>query len=389
MNPTLKKVIITLVAAGILALLIWFRIQDGNGSNRGGQGPQSRPAVSVEGYLVTPESFRETIFTTGTVLADEEIYIRPESSGRITGIYFDEDSAVRTGDLLVKLNDAELQQQLRSASYQINLATLREKRQRELLSRNAIAQEDYDMVLNELNILEAQKDRIQAQIDKMEIRAPFDGVVGLKEISIGSFVSPDVVISSLQKMDTVKIEFTVPERHRPMVARGQRIRFQQEGSENMRQGTVYALHPRVDRETRSLRMRAITPNSSYELYPGAFVRIEMDLREIKEALLIPAEALIPKMTGFSVFVHEDGRSVLRDVQAGTRTDRMVHITEGLSPGDTVITTGLLQIRDGMTVSMTNVSRPDNASLIQPENARVEHPGNAGLIQPENEEIVAL
>ena len=337
----------------------------------------------MEGYLVTPESFRETLFTTGNILADEEIYIRPESSGRITGIYFDEDSAVQTGDLLVKLNDAELQQQLRSASYQINLAILREKRQRELLSRNAIAQEDYDMVLNELNILKAQSDRIKAQIDKMEIRAPFDGIIGLKETSIGSFVSPDVVISSLQKMDTVKIEFTVPERHRPMVARGQRIRFQQEGYENMRQGTVYALHPRVDRETRSLRMRAIAPNSDYDLYPGAFVRIEMDLREIKDALLIPAEALIPQMTGFSVFVHEGGRSVLREVQTGTRTDRMVHVTEGLSPGDTVITTGLLQIRDGMTVSMTNVSRPDNASHIQPENARIEHPDKAGLIQPEN------
>jgi membrane fusion protein, multidrug efflux system len=358
MNPVIKRILAAAVILIVFGLLIWNRVHSDNNTSGGGEtraqgGPQ---AVSVEGYLVVPESFRETIYTTGNVLADEEIFIRPETSGRITGIYFEEDSEVRTGDLLVKLNDAELQQELRRISYQINLARIREQRQKELLSRNAIAQEDYDMVLNELNTLKAQSDRVQAQIDKMEIRAPFDGVVGLKEVSVGSFVSPDVVISSLQKIDKIKIDFSVPERFRQSVRRDQPVRFRVEGSEEFLDARIYALQPRVDRDTRTLRMRAIAPNPGGRILPGAFARVELDLSEIDGALLIPSQALVPEMTGFSVFVYENGRARSRQVQTGTRTDRKVLITEGISARDTVITTGLLQIRDGMAVRVADVRR---------------------------------
>ena len=356
MNPVIKRSLIAGVVLVVLGLLIWNRIHQGNNSSASAEAQrQGGPsAVSVEGYLVEPESFRETVYTTGNVLADEEIYIRPETSGRITGIYFEEDSEIRAGDLLVKLNDAELQQELRRISYQINLARIREQRQKELLSRNAIAQEDYDMVLNELNTLKAQSDRVQAQIDKMEIRAPFDGVIGLKEVSVGSFVSPDVVISSLQKIDQVKIDFSIPERFRQAVRRDQPIRFSVEGSDEMLDARIYALQPRVDRETRTLRMRAIAPNPDSRILPGAFARVEVDLSEIDGALLIPSQALVPEMTGFSVFLYEDGKARSRTVQTGTRTDRKVLITEGISARDTIITTGLLQIRDGMPVRLSDV-----------------------------------
>ena len=358
MKPVIKRIIAAVVVVLVFGLLIWNRVQsDGNNSGGGDAGARGGPSeVSVTGYLVLPESFRETIYTTGNVLADEEIYIRPETSGRITGIYFEEDSEVRAGDLLVKLNDAELQQELRRISYQINLARIREQRQKELLSRNAIAQEDYDMVLNELNTLKAQSDRVQAQIDKMEIRAPFDGIVGLKEVSVGSFVSPEVIISSLQKIDQIKIDFSIPERFRPSVRRDQQIRFRIEGNEDYLSARIYALQPRVDRETRTLRMRAIAPNPENRILPGAFARVEVDLSEIDGALLIPSQALVPEMTGFSVFVYEDGKARSREVQTSTRTDRKVLITEGISARDTVITTGLLQIRDGMPVRLADVQR---------------------------------
>ena len=356
MNPVTKRSLIAGVVLVIFGLLIWNRVHQGNNSSADAEAQrQGGPsAVAVEGYLVEPEPFRETVFTTGNVLADEEIYIRSETSGRITGIYFEEESEVRTGDLLVKLNDAELQQELRRISYQINLARIREQRQKELLARNAIAQDDYDMVLNELNTLKAQSDRVQAQIDKMEIRAPFDGVIGLKEVSVGSFVSPDVVISSLQKIDQVKIDFSIPERFRQAVRRDQPIRFSVEGSDEMLDARIYALQPRVDRETRTLRMRAIAPNPDSRILPGAFARVEVDLSEIDGALLIPSQALVPEMTGFSVFLYEDGKARSRTVQTGTRTDRKVLITEGISARDTIITTGLLQIRDGMPVRLSDV-----------------------------------
>ncbi len=358
MNPVIKRILIAVLILIVFGLLIWSRIQTGSGSESGREAERSggSPAVSVEGYLVTPEPFRETIHASGNILADEEIYIRPETSGRITGIYFAEDSEVRSGELLVKLNDAELQQELRRISYQINLARIREQRQQELLARNAIAQEDYDMALNELNTLKAQSDRVQAQIDKMEIRAPFDGVIGLKEVSSGSYVTPQVIISNLQKIDSVKIDFSIPERYRPAVRREQPIRFQVEGIESTREGIIYALQPRVDRETRTLRMRAIAANPGLQILPGAFARIEVDLSEVSDALLIPSEALVPEMTGYSVFIYRDGTAHARDVQIGTRTDRRVLIREGLAPQDTVITTGLLQIRDGMPVNLGNITQ---------------------------------
>lgn len=356
MKPATKRTLAAVIAILVIGLLIWNRVQSGNNNAPGGEvrtagGP---PAVPVQGYMVQPQPFRETIFTTGNVLADEEIYIRPETSGRITGIYFEEDSEVRAGDLLVKLNDSELQQELRRISYQINLARIREQRQKELLSRSAIAQEDYDMVLNELNILKAQSDRVQAQIDKMEIRAPFDGKVGLKEVSVGSFVSPEVVISSLQKIDMVKIDFSVPERFRQSIRRGQSVHFRVEGISDPLEARIYALQPRVDRDTRTFRMRAIAPNPDGRILPGAFARLEVGLSEIDGALLVPSEALVPGMTGFSVYVYENGRARSREIQIGTRTERRVLVREGIAPMDTIITTGLLQIRDGMAVRLDDI-----------------------------------
>lgn len=353
MNPVLKRSLfagISLLAAGIL---LWVRLDAGGPAD---EDPDSAPerdrsSVKVDAFVVHPEPFRETVRTTGEILSDEEVYIRPESSGRITGIHFEEDSEVQEGELLVSLNDAELQQEKRQVTYEINLAQIREQRQKDLLRRNAIAQEDYDVVLNELNTLKARRDALQARIDKMEIRAPFDGIIGLREISMGSYVTPENVITSLQKIDPLKIEFSIPERYRSMVSRGLAVRFQVEGSDNNAEGEIYAIQPRVDRETRTLRMRATAPNPDLQLFPGAYARVEVDLSVTDDALLVPSEALVPQLTGYHVFVYSDGEAKQKQVEPGTRTDRKAHIRSGLSPRDTVITTGLLQIRDGMSVHL--------------------------------------
>lgn len=357
MNPVSKRILFASAILIIGGLLIWIRVDFGSTPDpeQDAEPAGDRSSVKVDGFVVKPESFRETVRTIGEIRSDEEVYIRPESSGRITGIHFDEDSEVKEGDLLVSLNDAELQQEKRQVAYQINLARIREQRQKELLERNAIAQEDYDVVLNELNTLKARRGALQARIDKMEIRAPFDGIIGLRDISSGSYVSPENVITSLQKIDPLKIEFSIPERYRTMVNRGLSIRFLVEGSDHNAEGEIYAIHPRVDRETRTLRMRATAPNPDLQLFPGAYARVEVDLSVIDDALLIPSEALVPELTGYHVFVFSDGKAAERKVEIGTRTDRMVHIREGLLPRDTVITTGLLQIRDGMSVDLSEIT----------------------------------
>ena len=357
MNRNIKRAIIAGLLLLVVALLLWYRLDSSNGSETAdpdGSRQNEQPAMTVDGFVVSPEPFKETVYTSGNILADEEIYVRPETAGRITAIHFEEDSEVREGDLLVKLNDADLQQEKRRVTYQINLAQIREQRQEELLGRNAIAQDDYDVALNELNTLIAQRDGIDAQIDKTEIRAPFDGIIGLKEISVGSNVTTQSTITSLQKIDPIKVEFSIPERYRASVARGQTVRFRVEGGENENEGEIYAIQPRVDRETRTLRMRAIASNPDLRIFPGGYARVEVDLQELEDALLIPSEALVPEITGYHVFLLSDGYVSERAVEIGTRTDRSVVIREGLAPGDTVITTGLLQIREGMRVNVQTV-----------------------------------
>ncbi len=357
MSPSVKRSIVTGVLLLVVAFLLWYRLDSSNGMEA--DDPErsrqnDRSAMTVNGFVVSKEPFNETVYISGNILADEEIYVHPEISGRITAIHFEEDSEVREGDLLVKLNDADLQHERRRVSYQINLARIREQRQKELLGGNAIAQDDYDVALNELNTLIAQRDGIDAQIDKTEIHAPFDGIIGLKEISVGSNATPQSTITSLQKIDPIKIEFSIPERYRASVARGQTVRFRVEGGENENEGEIYAIQPRVDRATRTLRMRAIAPNPDFRFFPGAYARVEVDLRELEDALLIPSEALVPEITGYHVFLLSDGLVSVRAVEIGTRTDRRVVIREGLAPGDTVITTGLLQIREGMRVNVQTV-----------------------------------
>ncbi|MDG5767286.1 efflux RND transporter periplasmic adaptor subunit [Balneolales bacterium ANBcel1] len=364
MSPIFRRTLATVLLLAVIGFLLWIRLWSGSGNAQegpaAGQGAD-RGSLAVDGFIVTPESFRETVQATGNILADEEIYVRPEVSGRITAIHFREDSDVREGNLLVKMNDAELRQEKRRISYQINLARIREQRQDELLGRNAIAREDYDIVLNELNTLIAQHDRVQALIDQTEIRAPFDGIIGLKEVSTGSYVTPQSTISSLQKIDTIKIEFSIPERFRSSVARGQTVRFRVEGVENEREGEIYAIQPRVDRDTRTLRMRAIADNADLRIFPGAFARVEVDLRQLEDALLIPSEALVPEIAGYKVYLYSGGRVQERHVEIGTRTDQRVVIREGLAPGDTVITTGLLQVRDGMPVRINTATEEFDAN----------------------------
>ena len=312
-------------------------------------GVDTRPLVAY--HVTEPERFSERIYTTGSVRADEEVELRSEVSGRITEMHFEEGAWVEEGQLLVKINDAELIPQLRRMQYQINLAKIREERQKSLLDRQAISQDDYDVALNEYNTLIAEQDLIKAQIAKTEIRAPFDGRVGLKNVSPGSYITPTNTIASLQKTDQVKVDFSIPERYQHVVRTGQKIEFTLQGSGEVQEGRIYAIEPRIDQDTRTLRLRALASNESGQIYPGNFARIELELSANESAILIPTEALIPDVQGYHVFLYKEGRVATAQVEAGTRTDTHVVITSGVAPQDSVITTGLLQIREGMEVKV--------------------------------------
>lgn len=315
----------------------------------------SSDLLNVDGYTVRSEQVNNTYFTSGTIRANEEVELRSEVSGKITDIYFEEGKPVEKDQLLVKINDSELQAQLNRVKYRLELAKTREDRQKKLLEKGGISQGDYDATLNELNVLKAEAELIRAQIDKTEIRAPFDGIIGLKYVSDGSYISPSTRIAALQSINPVKIDFSVPEKYAAYVDEGDSINFTVQGYDDTFHGAIYAVEPKIETQTRTLQIRAKSPNKAGKLLPGAFADIDLILEQLDEALMIPTMALVPELQGQKVFIYQNGKVENRSVTTGIRTEKSVQVLDGLTPGDTILTTGLLQVRPGMQVNMTEIN----------------------------------
>ena len=326
--------------------------------NAQAQAPQSErdDRLAIRAHIVSSTEFSNQIFATGTVRADDEVMLRPEISGRITHIYFTEGTRIEEGELLLKINDAELQAQLKRAQYRENLAKIREQRTKNLIERNAIAQEEYDIALNELNVVKAEIELIMAQIEQTEIRAPFDGVIGLKYVSAGAYVTPSTTVASFQNIDIVKIDFSIPERHASSVRTGQTFRFNRQGTNKTYQGKLFAIEPRIDAATRTLALRGTATNENRAILPGAFVEIVFNLESIQNAVMIPSEAVIPVMGGQSVFLYRNGTVESIPIEIGVRTEKQVHVTKGIAEGDTLVTTGMLQLRNGMPVRIAELGQ---------------------------------
>jgi membrane fusion protein (multidrug efflux system) len=300
---------------------------------------------------VEPTELTERLSTTGTVRANEEVEIVSEISGKISNIYFEEGSRVAAGQLLLKIDDSELLAERQRALYRVELAERDEARQKRLLEDGVISKETYDVALGELNVLRAELQLIEAQLLKTEIRAPFDGVIGLRWVSPGSYLSSQTRIASLNDLDPVKLDFTVPERYSGLMKEGDEISFSVEGFERTFHGTIYAVEPSIDATTRSLRVRARCPNPDGALVPGAFANVDLVLRSVADALTVPSIAVIPELGGKKVYVYEDGTAQPRSVETGVRSETTVQITNGLEGGDIVIVSGLLQMQPGLPIEI--------------------------------------
>ncbi len=348
-RTTLVSLAVFLILAGlILPKLGLFQTAAENAAAPG----DAVSATPVKSYIVHPETLHERVITSGTLRANEQVELKSEIAGKITDIYFQEGSRVQSGDLLIKINDSELQAQLLKLEQQKDLAAQREYRQSQLLQKQAISQEDYDQTLNELENLEAESALIRARIDKTEIRAPFDGMIGLRYVSIGDYISPATQIASLQDIDPVKIDFSIPEKYTPMVGTGDEIEFTAESLARSYRAKVYAIEPKIDPETRTLQLRAIASNTGENILPGLFVKVELLLEEIPNALMIPTEAIIPELESNKVFLVRGNKVISQPVTTGLRTEDKIQILQGIQPEDTVVTEGLLEIRNGTTVQIT-------------------------------------
>ncbi len=354
MSTATKRLIWLGVAAAAVAALLLPRLAP---SSRAPETPAAAgpEALAVETRLLAPGPIEERLATTGTILADEEVVIRSEIAGILEEVRFREGVRVGAGQLLVRLDDAQLAAERDRARHRLELARLSETREKDLLAQGLLSQDDYDRTLSQLRVLEAELRLAEAQLEKTEIRAPFAGRIGLRRISPGAAISPDTRITTLQALDTVKVEFTFPERYAALVRLGETIRFRVKGSEGSFAGTIYAIEPAVDRETRSLTARARSSNPAGRLLPGAFADVELAVREIDDALTVPAIAVIPELGGKKVFVVEDGRAQPRIVETGIRTETEVQIVRGLAAGDEVIVSGIQRLATGRPVAARRVA----------------------------------
>ena len=328
----------------------------GKGGARGAGGP-----TAVQAMVVAPAGLSDRLQLSGTVLPNEQVELRSEVPGKIVAIYFNEGQVVGQGKLLLKTNDAELRAQYKRALYRKTLAAAKEARQRQLLEKNAVSPAEYDIAISELNTANAEIELIAAQIAKTEIRAPFSGVIGLRAVSVGSYISPTTKIATLSSTNPVKVDFFVPERYHSAVRPGSTVIFKVAGSDQRITGRVYAVEPNIDLTTRTLQVRASAPNPGGILLPGSFAEVELSLGRNEKALTIPSEAIIPEPGGkMTVYIARNGKAESRTVGLGLRTDRNVQVLSGLASGDTVIFSGIQLVKPGGPVTVALVDSSGNA-----------------------------
>jgi membrane fusion protein (multidrug efflux system) len=310
---------------------------------------KEKKPLDVYYEVIAPSPLSEKIQAVGSLLPDEEVDLSFESSGKITSINFQEGTMVRKGQLLAKINDQPLQAQLLKLSSQITLAENRVYRQQTLLEKDAVSQEALEQVKSELDQLKADIELVKSQITQTELRAPFDGYIGLRLVSEGNYVSQQTPISRLTKIKPMKIDFSISEKYAFKVHDGTKVHFKMDEDIHASEATVYALDAMINPDTRTRKVRAIFPNSSGNKMPGAFVTVEILLQEIPNAISIPSQALIPEMGVDKVYLYKSGKAQPAEVITGLRTESRVQIIKGLQPGDTLITSGMLQLRTDMPV----------------------------------------
>jgi membrane fusion protein (multidrug efflux system) len=347
--------VIAAIGAGTIIYRAPWRKSDDNAHSNTAGAAAGRAILPVQGKIIEQEPLLFALENIhADIIPDEEVDLAFETSGKITHIYFREDTAVEQGQLLAKINDEPLQAQLKKLEAQVKLSEDRLYRQRELLERDAVSREAYEQAQTELAMLRADIDLVKANIAQTELRAPFNGVIGFRHVSEGAWVSPTTAVARLVKVVPLKISFSIPEKYMNAVPQGTMVRFTVEGFLEPFDATVYAVSSEIDLTTRQLDVKARYANSRAQLMPGRFATVNVRLYEHPNAIVIPAEAVIKEMGIDKVYLYRGGVAQPLGIEAGQRTDSQIEVLTGLMPGDTLITTGTLQLRQGLPVRIENL-----------------------------------
>lgn len=350
----MKNIVIIILVVGALLALKFFIFPQKSTTNNGTKQNKSNFTI-VSAYIIKTENLENTIYASGSIRANEEVELKPEIAGKIVQLLLNEGAQVTKGQLLVKINDADFQAQLKKLQLEFELANTQLKRQQELLKINGISQADFDITQNSVNTIKADMDLVQSQIAKTEIRAPFNGVVGLKNVSEGSYISVGTSIANVLQIDPVKIDFSLSERHAALIHKGVKVVFNIDGIDEKMEGEVYAVEPKIDLNTRTIQVRAICPNRKSVIFPGSFAQIQISLKNIDDAIMIPTEAVIPELRGKKVYQVKNSKAKPIMIETGVRTSDKVQVLKGLQIGDTIVTTGIMQLKPDAMVKITQLN----------------------------------
>lgn len=355
MKKNYKQLLIWSLVVLVLIVGIWFKYFNNNDKSQDKvlmANISNKPKeLLLKATIVNYSKFDNTIFSSGTLLADEEVQLMPEISGKIVSIKFKEGTLVKKGDLLVKLNDDDLQPQLKKAETKLKLLELTEKRQSQLFEKQGISKQDFDIAVSEVISQKSEIAYIKALIDKTEIKAPFDGIIGLRNVSEGAYIMPSNVIATLQKIDVLKVDFSIPQKYSTIIKMSNTLTFKVQPDTNNYKVNIVAFEPKIDDKTRTLRIRAKFNNIGNKFLPGSYCEVNYVTSENDNSVLIPSVALVPDLLSEYVYVYQNGKAVKRNVRTGFRNDEQIEILDGLNPGDTLIVSGILQIRPGMNVKI--------------------------------------
>lgn len=353
-----KKIFALILLVGIVVLVLVYVKYTNNKEVTAKAAPavKSGPkTLMVNGFVAGYSKLSNVLSANGSILAQDEVQLQPEVSGRVTFLNIKEGSTVTEGTLLLKINDAELQAQVAKLRTQIKIAQSNLNRLSQLLKINGVAQAEYDAAENVLNNINADIELLKVQIDKTELRAPFTGKLGLRNISLGAYVSPTTVVVSLQNTSRLKIDISVPEKYAGSIKVGDNMECDVAGIDNPFQAKVIAVEPQIDEMTRNLTVRASIQNANSKLVPGAYVKVQLKLKETPNAILIPSNTVIPDDRATRIVIVDSSKAKFVDIEIGTRTASEVQVLSGLKLGDTILTTGLLQVKPGMPVKITKTT----------------------------------
>ncbi|HVU18675.1 MAG TPA: efflux RND transporter periplasmic adaptor subunit [Candidatus Didemnitutus sp.] len=366
-----KKIILSVViVVVVVGGLVFLKLQQFSAMGEAAK-HQVMPPTVVTAAPAKADTWENTITATGTVVTVEGVTISAELGGKIVGINFESGAQVKEGDLLVQLDVTVEEAQLRAAEANATWAKVNLERSTDLLAKNAVSKSDYDLVDAQAKQADAQVDNLRSVIAKKTIRAPFNGRLGLRQVNLGQILKEGDPIVSLQTLDPIYVNFSVPQQQLALVKTGSVIRVTTDSANGEHfEGKVTAVNPDVDPVTRNVRVQGTLANPKEILHPGMFANVEVVLADVSHVLAVPTTAILYAPFGDSVFIVEkkDGADVLRQqfIQVGDARGDFVDVTRGLKEGETVVTSGVFKLQSGIPVKIDNTLAPNAQMAPKPK-----------------------